>query len=48
MNGRGVITAYKFPILEILRIFCISMYCVSALSRHIESTDSTIKVEVLW
>ena len=34
----GVITAYKLAVLEIWEI-CISMYCVSALSLHIESTD---------
>ena len=37
----GVITAYKLAVLEILRNFvCISIYCVSALSLHIESIDS--------
>ena len=37
---QGVITAYKLALLEILRIFRISIYCMSALSLHIESTDS--------
>jgi len=35
---QGVITAYKLAVLEILMKFvCISIYCVSALSLHIES-----------
>jgi len=43
MNGIGVITAYKFAVLEILRNFCVlAYYCVSAPSLHIESTDSMI------
>ena len=38
----GVITAYKLAVLEIEKFACISIYCVSALSLHIESTDSMI------
>ena len=40
----GVITAYKFAVLEILRNFFVLAYtyCVSAPSLHIESTDSMI------
>jgi len=34
-----VITGYKLAVFEIL-IFCISIYYASALSLHIESTDS--------
>jgi len=34
-----VITGYKLAVFEIL-IFCISIYYTSALSLHIESTDS--------
>ena len=39
-------TAYKLAVLEILRnlIVCISIYCVSALSLHTESTDSMITI----
>jgi len=38
-----VINAYKFTVFEILRDFLgIVIYCVSALSLHIESTDSII------
>ena len=38
-----VIKAYKFTIFEILgEFFCINIYCMSALSLHIESTDSII------
>ena len=39
-----VITVYKLDVLEILRDFCISMYYASALSLHIESTDSMIQL----
>ena len=36
-----VIKAYKFTAFEILRVFsCIIIYCVSALSLRIQSTDS--------
>jgi len=31
-------------VFEILREFCISIYCVSALSLHIESTNSMIQL----
>jgi len=37
------IKAYKLTVFEILiNFFCIAIYCVSALSLHIESTDSMI------
>jgi len=35
--------AYKLAVLEIEKFVCISIYCVSALSLHIESTDSMIR-----
>ena len=37
-----VIMAYKLTIFEILRLLCIITYCVSALTLHIESTDSIL------
>jgi len=42
MNGR-LLTGYKLAVFEILRDFCISIYCMSTLSLHIESTDSMIE-----
>ena len=39
---KNVVTAYKLAVLEILRN--ISIYCVSMLSLHIESTDSMIDI----
>jgi len=42
MNDTFFIKAYKFTVFEILRIFCVIIYCVSALYLHVESTDSMI------
>ena len=36
------IKAYKFTVFEILRDFCIIIYCMSVLSLHIQSTNSII------
>jgi len=45
MNDKVLKWFYKLAVFEILRIFfCIGIYYVSALSLHIESTDSMIKV----
>ena len=41
MNGT---LSYKFAVFEILRDFCIIIYCMSVLSQHIECTDSVIVV----